>query len=591
MPDLTKNMPEPIRKIWSSSHARAIICILIISVAVFLSGMRTIDGWHINWDNGSIFAEDARQGIALIKSIHEDGIKGAYFNDMFGAPDGSSLIDVPFLDFLFILEAWVIGFFTSSPTATFFTIYILTFVLDALGMYFLLCRFVKSDLIRTVFSVVASILPYHLMRNFGHLTLSNYWIVPLGIWLAIFIATLRPGTREGGKGYWQAFAVAALVGLGNAYYVFFSLLLMMVAWVCQAATVRVKKNILMSTGMILTTIGTFYLTLLPGILYSMQNGENIDACNRFPWETSLYGMRLSQLLLPPPYSTWGTITNYYNDTYGASENSFSTLGIVAVIGLAILVVVTVVRICSGYQFNRVLTVLPLFVLALLLWCSIGGLADLFSLIITPEIRATNRASIFIAIICILAVAMVLDICLARNLKYLRWPLVLILTLIIGFAGCYEGLRGRRLIAYRQQAEDINNNIIDFYNEVEASVPAGTMVYEIPFMLFPETPPINNLHDNSQFEAYIYTDTLKWSYGGVRGRDMSAEELWIDEGQSRAFVDGIKEAGFGGVLIFGEAYEDGGEAICKFYQEELGLTPILGKNEHEKRYFFDLSPLE
>ena len=87
-----------------------------------------------------------------------------------------------------------------------------------------------------------------------------------------------------------------------------------------------------------------------------------------------------------------------------------------------------------------------------------------------------------------------------------------------------------------------------------------MIYELPMTLFPAVGPMNQVLDYSMFRGYYYTDTLRWSYGGEKGRNTVATDLYIDEGQSQEFVNNILDAGYAGVYIDILGFEDMGESV-------------------------------
>ena len=121
--------------------------------------------------------------------------------------------------------------------------------------------------------------------------------------------------------------------------------------------------------------------------------------------------------------------------------------------------------------------------------------------------------------------------------------------------------------------------------VENSIEKESMIYQLPFMKFPEGGSIVSMGEYEHALGYVYTDGLRWSYGAMKGRNMESELLYIDEGMSEEFVQGIIEAGFSAVYIDTRGFEDGGEAINRFYSETLGLTPIV--SEDEWLYFYVL----
>ena len=127
----------------------------------------------------------------------------------------------------------------------------------------------------------------------------------------------------------------------------------------------------------------------------------------------------------------------------------------------------------------------------------------------------------------------------------------------------------------------------YFDKVEDALDENAMVYQLPYMEYPESWPVNNVADYELFAGYVFTDTLKWSYGATKGRNEYARELNIDGGMSYRFLAAIKEAGFSAVYIDLDGYEDGGEQILGFYNG-LGILPIV--SDDTKLYLYDISRL-
>ena len=582
-----------------------ILAVLAASAICFFK----MDGFRLNWNGMTSFGADGILGMALNKSVQEYGLKGFFFNARIGAPDISALIDTPFQDpaygFLVFILSWL-----PSPAAIEYGIILVTFAASAFTMFLVVRVFTNDHLLMFIFAVLGSVTPYHMMRGIGHMTLSHYWNVPLGVLLALYIALMHD--RRFDPKDKKMYLLAVLVGLGNVYYSFFCLLIMMVGEVCQFIAVRNRHNLLKGLRLILVTILTFFAGIAPKIWYGHVAGENIVAGIRYPIETEMYGMKLSQLLLPPAYSLWGRITQVYNILFDVTENRLSSLGIVAVIGFCVLVIWLLIRVISPGLENQIkqrnqdnqssqgnhgftqsssgaaLSILAVFALGLVVWCTIGGFSSLFSMVFSPEIRATNRASILIVIICLLALVILLDRVLRHPPAWLRRGAVYGITLVLMVVGIFEACHGIRLALYSDGMQNLHEELKAFYEKVEDSLPKEAMVYQLPFVLFPESLAVNEMQDYTQMEGYLYTDSLRWSYGGMKGRNLAARDLYAGDGQSKTFVRNILEAGFNGVVVYSEAYADGAEGIRSFYEQTLGLTPVCSESNH--RIFYDISSL-
>ena len=75
---------------------------------------------------------------------------------------------------------------------------------------------------------------------------------------------------------------------------------------------------------------------------------------------------------------------------------------------------------------------------------------------------------------------------------------------------------------------------------------------------------------------------------MKGRNVKAGELNIDQGMSYRFLAAIKDAGFEAVYIDLDGYEDGGNQALLFYNQ-LGVKPLI--SDDGKLYLFDISAIE
>ena len=106
----------------------------------------------------------------------------------------------------------------------------------------------------------------------------------------------------------------------------------------------------------------------------------------------------------------------------------------------------------------------------------------------------------------------------------------------------------------------------FVHRVEDLLGEDAEIFQLPIVPFPENPPVYRMSDYDHLRAYLHSDTLGWSYGGVKGRasdwqqrlvGLSAESL-----ESRpsplppAAQDGVEECVFAHIREPGRAGLEG-----------------------------------
>ena len=530
------------------------------------------------------YGGDGLLGEGLVKSIQENGLKGALISYRLGAPQNSILLDTPFLDWINIVEIYIVSFFVKSPSVVNQIVYWISYPLSTLFMYGLLRMLECNRRVSTVISFVFAFAPYHFFRNTGHGTLSNYFMIPVAIATGIFILNSpevkKPFSREVYNKIFF-FLLAFLIGFTNIYYVAFSLIFLV--WVVFFRIVKdksLKHNLIYAIYPGATVIGVG-IALAPKIIYTFLYGKNQLAGARVFIESEIYGLKIVQMLLPSWNSRIGHISDitmkYMQDNPYINENKFASLGIIASVGFIIACIYLLMN-AIRHKEDNIKDCLVMAVLILTLFCTVGGFGAIFNLLVIPEIRCYNRGSIYIACISLVVLSLYLS---TIKGKY-KQIIVLAGIIVIAF---FDQISIEDSVKWDGAKE--NARICQtFYGEIEKSVPDNAMIYQIPFMAFPENGPINDMPDYEQLSAYVFTDTIRWSYGGMKGRNTRAQELYVDDGMSEAFLDGIKEEGFCGVCIDLKGYTpEQREMVLSFYDNITNKQPIVSLDNN--LYYYDI----
>jgi phosphoglycerol transferase len=130
---------------------------------------------------------------------------------------------------------------------------------------------------------------------------------------------------------------------------------------------------------------------------------------------------------------------------------------------------------------------------------------------------------------------------------------------------------------------------EFFADMEAALPDDAMVFQLPVMTFPENPPIGDVGSYDHLRGYILGgNELRWSAGGVAGRESDWQEVWETQPVER-MVEGLAAVGFDALYVDTWAYPDRGAAL----DEEL--VPLVGPREGESAYgrmrWYDLRDVE
>jgi hypothetical protein len=119
----------------------------------------------------------------------------------------------------------------------------------------------------------------------------------------------------------------------------------------------------------------------------------------------------------------------------------------------------------------------------------------------------------------------------------------------------------------------------FVDAIEARMPRGASVYELPYMPFPE-------QDYRLAAPFVHSDTLRWSFGAMAGRrqDWGAGLVGLPGAET---LPGVAAAGFSGVYLDRALYPDGGAGPAAELRSLTGQHPLV--SAEGTKQFFDLRP--
>ena len=527
--------------------------------------------------------------VAMFKNFATGGW-GTQWYPRLGAPFGAYGWDFPNADFGFHAIAWLMSRFSSDAGLLFNAFFLLTFPSAYIAAYWVMRRLGTGVALAAAGAFAFALLPYHFWRIW-HLWLATYFVIPLIVWECAKLwsfeaASLRDWLRTNKASP----AVAALAGVMGAYYAFFSVLLVGVTGLVVALRTRSRRPLVaaLALGAITTTL--VLVQVAPSVAYRAKFGGNPEVAARGAAHSQVLGLNLGFALTP--HDTYRIelgnrlAQGVRLTTPMINENTVAYLGIVGVLGTLLLVLVSL-----GAPFPvarpAALVVLACVSLATILWATVGGFGYLFALLVTPEIRALNRMSIVLGFTGIAAFVLVADAML------LRWPErrrtvaagalaagIMLLALVDEIPGMFPRDRDFNLAQYPQDRE--------FFARVEASVPPGTQVLSLPYLEFPERPPVHRETSYAHLRPLAHTTTLKWSYAAIRER---SHDRWIRALSILApaqMLQAARASGFGGIYLEGRALPDGGAELRRAVSAELGGRAWMASGSGEQ-FFIAFEP--
>ena len=520
-------------------------------------------------------------------------------NPHLGMPFGQQLFDEPFVDNLSMSLMKLLSLFTRNYAVIMNLFFFLTFPLTAITSLFVLRSFDISYPSAIVVSLLYVFLPYHfLLRGWAHLFSSAYYLVPVIVMVCVWLwkEELDVPTLDGVNGSRisrpLAFALLAvlLIGSGEKYYAFFACFLLWVAGAGGSFFSHRIRPLALAIG--LSTLVAFAVVLnnAPSLLYMWYHGANKVAALRMPQESEIYGLKISQMLLPVdghrlPY--FRRLKNTYDSLAPVvNENGSATLGVVGGFGFLFLLASLLWR--SKEKAGELFRPLATLTVAAVFVGTIGGFGSLFNFVVYPQFRCYNRISVYIAFLSLFTAALLLD-ALGRRMELRQygtwaWHGSLAAVLLIGILDQTT----TAFVPNYEESKAEEHNDAAFVKEIEAAVPRGAMIFQLPTVSFPENPPVARMLDYDLLKGYLHSNTLRWSYGSVKGRE---DALWGERVTHQPLDSMVRQlafAGFSGIYIDRYGYSDSGRTIEYQLSQLLGGSPLVSENG--RLAFFNLTSL-
>jgi phosphoglycerol transferase len=369
----------------------------------------------------------------------------------------------------------------------------------------------------------------------------------------------------------------------------FVLVGLVVLCLIAAARDRDPGTVLAGAAIGFAILLTFLLAMIPNFLFWHQNGTNKEAGRRFITEQESYGLKIDELVLP---SSNASIEKARGAAEAAEYKSpvpseyGQTLGIVAAFGFGA-ALLWALRFWSHrgrphrapHDREELRANAGLLTLVMVLFGTISGFAILLSLLGFSQVRTWNRVVVIIAFCALLAVGIGLERLHGWASRRFRRPIALRLASLGVLAAFFFAnfLTGAPPPAQQASTVDLLVAAQTFGHQMDQALPAGSAVFQLPVMPYPENGPINNLQDYGEILPYVYTQDLRWSYGAMKGRPEADWQLKIDSHDPIAQLPGLRGLGFDGVLVDTNGYADGGDAITAKLETELGPPEVESGN--------------
>jgi phosphoglycerol transferase len=263
---------------------------------------------------------------------------------------------------------------------------------------------------------------------------------------------------------------------------------------------------------------------VPAAVHAATHGHNTRAHVRPALQSDYFGLPLMQLVLPVPdhrLSALARLRAVYEGEKrpGAAPSESVALGTVAAAGWVALVVLALV---PGVRPGPV-RVLAALTVGVSLIAVTGGGGSLFNYLVTATVRAYARFAIVLTFFALAAVGFALDRVAPGRLRLLACGLLVAFGLWDQTPRTWFTSRSADKTRAREERFASDRA---FFGAMEASLPPGGMVFQLPFVSYPEC-------HYEHARGVTLTKSLRFSFGAMMNR---VEDGWARATASRPTDD-------------------------------------------------------
>lgn len=521
---------------------------------------------------------DVIHALAMIKA----GTKGEFLPlswkqvpDL-GAPYGANWNDWPFVEELlvnaFALLAATFGLFPGLNLAA-----MLGNSLAAVVFYLVARASECTPRWAFVGGLAFGLAPFIFAQQPFHITCEWVWQIPLFLPVWRCVAT-PPGLAFGSAAFRRAVAVGLVAGLMNPYYTNILCQLTLLGAAAEFYRSRSRPALLAALCVIGAAACTFALMNLDTWTYRFANGPNPGAVVReYKW-LEIYGLKIKDLLIPPlthRSDSFAAFSAAHRHAAPLLDEAASYQGLVGLACLAWLVGTAVKA-----MLDRRIAGVPLEIWQLLwivLMFTTGGLNAIIGAFGFTLFRGGSRYAIVILAITLMDASRRLSRIESagpttrRNFFQLAAAFAC-LVILWDQVPRPPTVEAKATIAGQVAADR------EFTARMEAALPDGAMVFQLPVMEFPEVP-APGVPPYDHFRPYLYSRNLRYSFGSMKGRerdrwqqvvqskffegaalDQQAQRIKVNPANARAAVDELRRLGFAALYVNRNGFPDRAQGL-------------------------------
>ena len=560
------------------------------------TGRWTLAAWNTPTAYLEPNANDVLGGLATIKAASEGHARPLAWKivPQLGAPFDGNWSDWPSIEELqyafFGILANLFGLFASLNVAL-----LVAHVLAAVT-FFLVARGLDcTNLWAFVAALAFGLAPFIFAQSPHHLTVAYAWHIPLFLLVWKWVSE-EPGLSFGSRRFCWALAIAFVTGLQHIYYTnIFCQLTLLGAGVVAART-RSWAPLRSGLAIVAAAAAAFALMNVDTWSFNAVHGRNPGALVReYKW-LEIYGLKLVDLFIPPvthQSRMFGAFATAHRAAAPLQDEG-SYLGLVGLASLGLLAATAVIDVVK-----RRADAVPMAawqVLWIVLCFSTGGFNTILGALGFTLFRTGCRYSIVILAIVLLYAA--------QRLTAWQWTAASRTTADTLRTGSITAAAAACIVILCDQvphapAPEVTATLArqvaadrEFVARMEAALPRGAMVFQLPIMDYPESPS-QGMGSCDHLRPYLHSRQLRFSFGSMKGRpreqwqqavqkqmlngatlNQQTQQIQFNQNSVGTAVDEMRTRGFAAIYVNRNGFPDRGKGLEKCLLELGYLKPPI-----------------
>lgn len=509
-----------------------------------------------DWQTPAAYSVDALETLAQFRLAEERGLALLWDPTVprLGAPgqaDWSAypLPDTPWYWFAGRLSGWV-GLVPAS------NLMLLLAHVSAVLAFFACARVVGHRVLPAAGAALLFGFSFSILhRGLSHHSFALAFTVPPAL-LAVWLVAGSRGLIATPSGRWLAIGAGALTGLGNPYFIYLFGVLLGLAWLGQALTTRRRANLLAGAAAGAGCLLTFGLSNLPFIKATLTSSA-AGLFSRSAAEAAIYGLRWIDLVMPPPNHRLPFAAELGREHVQVTPGEVSApyLGLVGAGALVLVLIFTFRRIVR----RRPRALRPsyaVWAVAIMAFAVVGGVNHWLAQAGFDYFRASNRYSIHLLAVGLFALSALAS----RGWRTLPRPAAVLAIITVTAIGLWDQIPMSPGTQHRQALRSLVESDRDFANRLEAALPAGAGVFQLPVAQFPEQGPIGRMSDYELLRPYLFTRQLHFSYGHLANSGLLTWQRNVAQLPPAEMVRELERIGFSALAVRTDAFADAASGL-------------------------------